>query len=801
MQVIRDKELQCYHCGEDCRDKSIHIEHKHFCCEGCKMVYEILDQNNLCTYYNLSQNPGVAQRVKVRPEQFAYLDNPDIIKKLIQFTDGKQSRVVFYLPQMHCSSCIWLLENLHKMNPGVISSEVNFLRKEVTVFYDEQKTSLRKVVELLASIGYEPHINLNDLTDKRTKKINRKKIFKVGVAGFCFGNIMMLSFPEYFSLGEYAEKGMKELFGYLNLLLSLPVFFYSATEFYISAWKSLKQKFLNIDAPIVLAIVITFVRSVYEIVSGTGAGYLDSMSGIVFFMLIGRIFQDRTYDTLSFERDYKSYFPVAVTLKSEKGPVSIPVTDLKPGDRILIRNNELIPADSILFMGKAHIDYSFVTGESLPVEKTIGEIVYAGGKQMGSNIELEVVKEVSQSYLTQLWNNSAFKNKYDGQTSFIHKLSRHFTWILFSIAASAAVYWYVNEPSKILNAVTAVLIIACPCALLLSATFTNGNILRILGRNKFYLKNASVIEAIADADTIVFDKTGTITQGGNSTLVYKGKALEPLQLKLLRSVVIQSNHPLSRAIANYIPSLKTSEVTRYMEKAGRGIKADVNGFDVRLGSSLFIKGEEEKEITATKVYVSIDDELLGFFEFQNHYREGFEDLVKDLKPGHQLALLSGDNNAEENYLHKILGSESKLLFDQSPTEKLEYIDSLKNKGSKVMMIGDGLNDAGALIASNVGVAVSDNINNFSPACDAILDGSKFTQLNAFISFAKAGKKIIIGSFIISICYNIVGLFFAVQGTLSPVIAAILMPVSSVSIVLFTTGVSSWVWRVKGLGLK
>jgi Cu+-exporting ATPase len=258
---------------------------------------------------------------------------------------------------------------------------------------------------------------------------------------------MMLSFPEYFSLGKADDIGLKTWFSYLNLALSLPVFFYSASEFFISGYKGLRQKFLNIDAPIALAVLITFGRSLYEILSGTGAGYLDSMSGIVFFMLIGRYFQNRTYQTISFDRDFKSYFPLGVSVINTDGTEKqISVSDLKVGDRIKIHNDEIVPADAILFLGKATIDYSFVTGESLPVEKSIGEIVYAGGKQTSGAIELEVVKEVSQSYLTQLWNNEAFKeNKKEVKVSFIHRISRYFTYALFSVAIAAAIYWSIND--------------------------------------------------------------------------------------------------------------------------------------------------------------------------------------------------------------------------------------------------------------------------------------------------------------------------------------------------------------------
>ncbi|HKC68741.1 MAG TPA: heavy metal translocating P-type ATPase metal-binding domain-containing protein [Bacteroidia bacterium] len=397
------EKITCYHCGEDCVDDHIHIQEKHFCCTGCKTVYEILNQNNLCQYYDITQAPGLNQKTKIREGKFAFLDDASVEAKLVHFSDEKQKHVIFYLPQMHCSSCIWLLEHLNKLDKSIVKSQVNFLKKEVSIVYNADTASLRKVVELLTTIGYEPHISLHDISSKNIRKYDKKRIYKIGVAGFCFANIMMLSFPEYFGMNNIQEGELRRYFSYINLFLALPVFFYCASGFFISSWKSVRQRFLNIDAPIALAIVITFSRSVYEIITGTGAGYLDSMNGIVFFMLIGRFFQDRTYQTLSFDRDYTSYFPLGVTILNEDGTEDqIPISKLKTGQRIKIHNEEIIPADSILFLGKAHIDYSFVTGESVPIEKSIGEIIYAGGKQTAGAIELEVVKEVSQTQVITL---------------------------------------------------------------------------------------------------------------------------------------------------------------------------------------------------------------------------------------------------------------------------------------------------------------------------------------------------------------------------------------------------------------
>ncbi|MFT3682167.1 MAG: heavy metal translocating P-type ATPase metal-binding domain-containing protein [Ferruginibacter sp.] len=808
MRVPVKETLVCFHCGEDCGGSKIKLEEKKFCCEGCKMVYEILNQHELCSYYDLNKNPGQAQKIQVRTDKFSFLDDGNIIKKLIQFTDGKQTNVILYLPQMHCSSCLWLLESAGKLNPGIISSRVNFAKKEVFIVFENAATSLRKVVETLASVGYEPYLSLHDIEKGKTKLWDRSRAYKIGIAGFCFSNIMMMSFPEYFSIGGFLEEEIGAALKYFIVFLSLPVLFYCAAEFFIAAWQGLKKRFLNIDAPIALAIAITFGRSLYEIITGTGTGYLDSMSGIVFFMLTGRLLQDKTYRSFSFERDFKSFFPIAVTVVKNGSTIPVAVNEVKVNDVILVYSNELVPVDGILSKGEALIDYSFVSGESAPVQKRVGEIIYAGGRQLSGKIELVVIKEISQSYLTALWNKSVFKQKKESRRSFIHTLSTVFTFIVLTVGLIAGLYWYMHsKPTLMWNALSTVLIVACPCALLLSATFTNGNILRILGKNELYLRHPDVIEDLANTDHIVFDKTGTLTENSKMNVTYKGRLLSGYEEALVCFLMQQSSHPLSMSIANYLklkwdnnfqdqlPEIKT---TNFKLVEGRGIEAWAENQHIKIGSADFT-GSEKDNIAAGVVYVKIDDAIPGKFIVENKYRPGFLNLINSLKEKYSLSILSGDNDGEKKYLKSIIGNSNNTLFNQLPRQKLEYIQNLQTQyGKNVLMIGDGLNDAGALRKSDVGIAISESGNNFTPASDGILSAAGFSKIDALLSYAKSGKKIILISFILSVLYNITGLYFAVQGTLSPLIAAILMPASSVSIILITYGLSEFIAWQKGL---
>lgn len=781
----------CYHCGEELGGTDLIMEEKHFCCAGCLGVYQVLSANQMCAYYTYNTAPG--QRTNGN-SHLDYLDEPSIIDQLANYQDPVKIIVTFYIPAIHCSSCIWLLEHLYKINPAIFSSRIDFLKREVSIGFRKDEISLRQLVELLRQIGYEPSINLQDMVKANSSAVNKSLILKIAIAGFCMGNVMLFSFPEYFGLSGF-ESQFQTLFSWLNLAFSLPVLLYCAKDYFTSAITSLKHGHVNLDTPLALIIAVLFIRTAIAVLFGGGPGFADTLTGLVFLLLMGKWVKQRTYRHISFDRDYRSYFPIAVTALAEGKEKPKAISDLTVGDRLWIRNGELVPADSILMKGNAWVDMSFVTGETEPQQKVLGEIIYAGGKQIGEGIEVEVIKNPSQSYLTSLWNKEQYKEHF--RQNFNDRIARYFSISVFIIAFSALGFWLLRQDShKAWDAFTAVIIVACPCVLALSSPFTLSAILSVLDKKGFYVKNTDAVEAFAGCTSIIFDKTGTLTTAENAQIRFTG-ALNSEEQKLVVSLLHHSSHPLSRQILKSLSAREFFQVAAFKELPGKGIRGSVNNKMVYAGSPSMLP-ESIQPGQHSGVHIAIGNDYKGAFTIKQQWRPALGGLIQTLSKYFRLKVLSGDDHKDERILKSLFPVSAELRFEQSPHQKLEEVSRQQDLGEKVMMLGDGLNDAGALKQSDFGIAITDNVNNFTPGCDAILKGSSLALLPKFHQLSKDALKIIKISFAIAIAYNCVGLYYAVQGTLYPLTAAILMPVSTITIISFTSLATRFFARKNGL---
>ena len=891
---------RCFHCGELCPDDAFALDGRCFCCFGCQTVFSILRENGLEQFYQLQAAPGVRIRAASAAAKWNFLNDPIVQEKLFDFADRTRAKVTLHLPAIHCVACVWLLENLFKLHPGVGESRVNFARREAAITFAPDKIKFSELAALLASIGYEPQFTLGETEKTKASPPHKKVWLQIGLAAFGFGNIMLMSLPFYFGLDSLNGPWFKALAGWLSLLMALPVVTFSAGDFWRAAWLGLRQRALTLEVPIALGLGAIYLSSIIEVAAHRGPGYCDSLTGLIFFLLCGRWFQKRTYERLTFDRDYKCFFPLSVTRKTRAGEESVAISRLQTGDRIILRNGELLPADARLVSGAACVDYSFVTGEAEPVECEPGAHLYAGGRQVGGALEVETIKPVAQSYLASLWNHEAFRKTRDQDwDSLTNRYSRRFTKLVAGVALGAAAFWLWRDSAKSLLVFTSVLIVACPCALALAAPLTHGTVQRLLARLKIFLRNALVIERMAGVDTIVLDKTGTLTTADARGVHFHGAELSAGESEWISSLARNSTHPNSLRIAKSLGAAHLP-VTEFKETPGCGIEGRIDGNRIMLGSEVWVWGEIspnkfapctpepapiqslgiprtrypflplpggevpsrgsawgeggrysyslppevhgvslersrveplnqcspqgrsadletsgtvvpvtpqagktalrglELPTTGSDVFVAINGEVLGSFALENSLRPEVEHLIERLGGRFELALLSGDNERESARFGKIFGSRAVLKFNQSPADKLRFIRELQQRGRKVMMVGDGLNDAGALQQADVGVAVVEQTGAFSPARDVILDAAELPRLARVLEFSRSATRVVRAGFVISAIYNVIGVSIAAAGLLQPMVCAILMPISSASVVFFSCSATTWTARRLGL---
>ena len=784
-------DVTCYHCGDPCAGEHRVRDGRDFCCQGCEVVYDLLNEAGLCDYYDLERGPGVKQAASVDEHRAELFELEEVRARLVEFSEEGITRVRFHVPQMHCSSCIWLLENLHRLDPAVLRSRVSFADKELTVTFREQKLPLPGLVRLLRRIGYGPQITAGSGSGDA---VPRMIYIRLGVAGFIFGNTMMFSFPEY--LGADGEAGLRTGFQWLTVLFSIPVVFFLSTDFFRSAWAGIRSRTVNIDQPIALGIVALWTRSLYDVISGTGPGWFDSLAGLLFFLLIGRWYQAYTYRALRFDRALDDFLPLVVLRRN--GPAEEPakVADLKPGDRIIVRDQELVPVDGILRAGIGHIDNSFITGEPLPTRKNEGDTIKAGGRQRGAAIELEVLRTFADSRLKRLWAEQQGAHERPVMPRMIDNVARRFTIAVLLISVGAGLYWWGKDSSQVWPVVTAVLIVACPCALALSMPFAYGHTVRLMGKRGLFLRGTEVVERMAHIDTVVFDKTGTLTAREAHRVQWHGAPLTADERTTIHALARNSTHPLSVVITAELKQRDPGSVpsaTDVHEFPGQGIGGTVSGMKVGIGSAHFCGTTDQPRGNGeAHVYITIDGRRPGHFAIRKQARNGITEAVQQLRHDKRTALLTGDAQVDVELAAAFAGSD--VRTGCSPVDKQRAIREHQDQGHRVLMVGDGLNDAGALAQADVGVTVTETSAALTPASDAIMDAAALHRLPGFLALSRKARRIVIASLCISLCYNVTGVSVAVAGYMTPLYAAILMPLSSVSVVGFVT-ISAW-WAAR-----
>jgi Cu+-exporting ATPase len=783
--------ILCRHCGEPCRGPGSASAIGPFCCGGCAAVYAFVNLHGLGAFYACDLPPGPTQRPKARPvDGFAALDEPAVAARVLRVETPALACAVFAVPGLHCASCVWLIERLWSIDARIVRTEVDLLRRSVQAWFRPDLITLRQVAELLAAVGYAPEIP-HEAPAAGTTPARRRLYLQLGVAGFAFGNVMVFSIPRYAS-GAALEAPFQQLFDVLNIALATPVLLYSAADYLRRAWRALSMARLTLDVPVALGLLALYGRSVVDILAGRGPGFMDSFAGLVFFLLVGRLFQEHAFDRIAFDRTYRSFLPLTVRVSRGDGWVPTPIAELQAGDRIALRPQEVVPADARLVDASGTIDYAFVTGESTPVAVSRGDRVHAGGRVVESALRLDVTDAVEHTHLARLWNHPAFATtRRHWITGVSTRFGAGFTVATLLLAAAGAAAWW-PDGGMAVQVASAVLIIACPCALTLAAPVTLGTAMSQLATRGLFLKEPAVALDLSRIDTIVFDKTGTLT--GGDVQATRPADLSDLEWDCVRRLAATSAHPVSRAVAGGIQA--EGSIVARVEVAGQGLRGVVDGRDVVIGSHAFVASLARDGVVPVAASagsaVAIDGHFRGWTQLVAPFRAGIERAALALGPVGELWLLSGDSGADGTRWTALFGA--RRLFAQSPDDKLAFVQARMAEGRHVLMVGDGLNDAGALAAADVGLAVSDDTACLVPACDAIIRGDAVWQLPHLLRYARQARHVIVLCFAVSLLYNVLGLTLALQGRLTPLATAVLMPVSSLTVIALSAGGMRWLAR-------
>lgn len=742
-------QLHCTFCEQPV-EASLKIERDGlpFCCTGC------------ATAHALVQGDAQIGPSATLVQKYAHLEAAQQAEGYVQY-NSTHAQWDVQLPNIHCTSCLILLEKMNTWLPGIWDVRVQFSAKTATVSFNPERVPISMVAAWLDFVGYPP-----SLTTKERQQ--RSEITRLGVAGFAMGNAMMSAFPEYFGLDQEGFAALLFFFRYSTAFFATLSLIYSGKSYLQGAYKAVRTAQWSLDIPIALGMLALWFWSAYLLLLGHNGGYFDSLSGLIFFLLLGKWLQGRTYGALSFERTVSDFLPIAVF--SEDHQAFVRLEQLTRNTCIQVPREGIVPANAEL-LEPATVDYSFITGESDPQQLNPGDTVLLGAKNLGHTLRAKVTEAPQTKNLEQLWREDHLE-----QTGWVSpRITATFTLSVLLLALGGGAAWFFIAPHRVLEIAVSVLIIACPCALSLAAPFAFGTASAVLAKQGLFLKSGKSVAHLADTSEIFWDKTGTLTPSRNKGH-YSLQPQEKDDLALLRAGLSRSSHPMSRAMLASLPTGPHLSINDWVETVGAGISfSAAPDLQFRIGSGAWLG------LPLGPTYVVKNEKVIGKFEPGLNYRTHMEPVFSALvNLGLRHTLVSGDRPRTlpqewEGYFAE------RTYFEHDPKQKMELVQL----SSHTLYIGDGLNDLEAIAAAHLGLAIVEETLGYFPQSDGVLYASALPQLPNMVRYARRMRSLVRLAYALSLLYNIVGLSFALMGALSPVVAAVLMPLSSVSVVLFS----------------
>jgi len=692
----------------------------------------------------------------------------------------KDAHIALSLPLIHCSACISTVERELAAVPGVKSARVNLTLKRATIEADPAVTP-DDLVKLLASVGFEAHeLDAGTLSATQNDRVGRDLLMRMAVAGFAMMNVMLLSVAVW----SGATDATRDLFHWISAAIALPTLAFSGVPFYKSAWSALRVGRSNMDVPIVTALLLAVVASVWETVLSGQHAYFDAAVALVFFLLTGRYLDHRTRAIARSAAQELSALEVPrATALRDGAEVQLPVAQLRIGDLILVRPGGRMPVDGVIVEGRSEIDRSLLTGETLPVFAEAGRVVSAGEVNLTGPLTVRARAVGRETSLHRMADLVAIaesgRSRY---TSLADSTAKLYTPGVLLLAVFSFIGWYIysSDIRTSLNIAAAVLIITCPCALGLAVPAVTTAASGRLFRRGMLIKDATALERLAKVDTVVFDKTGTLTAGTPELTNLSDHDAKDLGVAL--ALAQGSSHPLSVSLtaAARAAGVPPADVTDITEVPGYGTQGQWQGQRVRLGRAGWVGATPGAE---TAAWLSIGDVAPRTFAFSDRLRPGAAETVRQLmKRGIRVLLVSGDNAPVVGALAKRLGI-PEWHADALPAEKSARIASLQAEGHHVLMVGDGLNDTAALTAADVSISPASALDAARVASDIVLLGSDLTPIADSLITAQSAVKRIRENFRIAAIYNVIAIPIAIAGFATPLVAALAMSSSSIVVAL------------------
>ena len=689
--------------------------------------------------------------------------------------------LILSLPTAHCGACIGAVEDALTAHPGIASARVNLTLRRVTI--EAPGLSAGEVIGVLDRIGYEAHeLDPDALSATSADRRGRDLLMRIGVSGFAMMNIMILSVAVW----SGADSATRDLFHWISGAIALPTVIFAGQPFFSSAWRSIRAKRLGMDVPISLALLKTLAISLFETIHSGHHAYFDAAVMLCFFLLIGRYLDYRTRAMARSAAAELSALEVPrATLVGADGDEVVAVSTLRKGDLIRIRPGNRVPADGEIIEGYSEIDRALLTGETLPVAAAPGLALSAGEVNLTGPLVMRVTaagRDSSLSRLTALVE--AAESARGRYTSLAERASRAYAPVvhILAVVSFAGWFWATRDLRLSVNIMATVLIITCPCALALAvpavATTASGR----LFQRGLLIKDGTALERLAQVDTVVFDKTGTVTLGRPKlvSLAPLPADLRPVALALAGA----SSHPLSQALAAAMPDIAPAELHELREHPGFGVSAAWNGQQVRLGRGDWLGAQDEGDARPTSAtWLAIGDRPAIRLDFTDDLRPGAEEAIGRLKDqGARIILLSGDRPAAVTAIAARLGI-GEWHAAVTPQEKAAMVSDLGRQGAHVLMVGDGLNDTAALASAHASISPASALDAARVASDMVLTGRNLGPVADALRVARSATRRIRENFAISFGYNVIAVPAAIAGLASPLLAALAMSFSSIAVTL------------------